>query len=106
VPPLIVDSDQWSTEGANILAPAMIAQLEKHLEANILIVEHRFYRGARTPTRLIFDEFEELERYFAENANPGDSFYFWDFGLCREDNEIVHGKFPDERGRVPKHGVY
>ena len=70
-------------------------------------MEHWFYRGARAPSRLIFDDYEELVTYINTNSNAGDAFYLWNFSeLCRDDNQLTMGKFPDAVGRTPRRGAY
>lgn len=40
-------------------------------------------------------------------ARPGDAFHVWDFAdLCRDNNTLADGKYPDAEGRVPSRGAY
>ncbi len=72
-----------------------------------LIVEHRFYRGAKAPRRFMCSDFAAIQRYIATDVKPGDSFFFWRFeDCCRDDNVAEHGKVPDSDGRVPSGGAY
>lgn len=99
--------DRWTVSGRNILAPNNLASLRACLEKGPVIVEHRFYYGARSPDRLVFDDFEDLEEYLTNKAAPGDSFWVWDYeALCRNENFLVMGKKPDTDGCVPETGAY
>jgi hypothetical protein len=102
------DPDGWSESGARITDAQVLERLRKVLEEQgAVIVEHRFYRGARSPSRYVFDSFEELEAYLREKTRPGDSFYMWSFeATCTDDKVLEHGKVPDAQGRVPKGGAY
>jgi hypothetical protein len=72
-----------------------------------LVVEHRFYRGSRSPYRFVCSRISELEVYLRDNARPGDSFVFWRFDdCCRDENIDAQAKFPDADGRVPLGGSY
>ena len=100
--------DQWSLTGANILASEQLAKIERVLkEQGPIILEHRFYRGARAPDRLVFDDFDEFFAYLKSQARPGDSFWVWNYAeLCKDNNELARGKYPDASGRVPLLGSY
>jgi hypothetical protein len=99
--------DGWTLSGRNILTPPNLAALRECLENGPVIVEHRFYYGGRSPDRLVFDDYEDLEAYLRGRAAPGDSFWIWDYmSVCRDDNFLVQGKRPDEEGRVPERGAY
>jgi hypothetical protein len=40
-------------------------------------------------------------------AKPGDHLLIWGFGdLCKNDNRLADGKYPDEAGRTPRGGAY
>jgi hypothetical protein len=99
--------DEWTTEGHRI-TDEMLAGIRKMIEnESALVIEHRFYRGARAPHRFICDDYSALEAYLRNNAVPGDSFWFWSFeDCCRDDNSVASGKVPDTHGRVPKGGAY
>jgi hypothetical protein len=97
----------WAADGANILDRETLTRIEETLERAPIIVEHWFYYGSRAPDRLIFDDYKDFQEYLAEKARPGDAFHIWDFGaLCREDNELARGKYPDDEGCVPQWGAY
>lgn len=100
-------ADHWTVSGKNILAPRNLATLRECLDKGPVIVEHRFYYGGRSPDRLVFDDFEDLETYLKSRSSPGDSFWVWDYeSLCRDNNFLVMGKLPDDEGRVPETGAY
>jgi hypothetical protein len=98
----------WSHDAARHLDADEVARLVAVIEGeSALVVEHRFYAGARAPHRFVCDDPDELIAYLAANARKGDSFYFWKFeDCCRDDNAWTTAKWPDEHGRVPKGGAY
>jgi len=99
--------DECSGDGRSILSPEALKTIKSTLERTLILVEHWFYRGSRAPDRMIFDEFADFEEYLSKNAQPGDAFHVWDYGaLCRDDNVLTHGKYPDLDGTVPKKGAY
>jgi hypothetical protein len=70
-------------------------------------VEHWFYYGSRSPDRIVFDAYDKFLEYLIANAQPGDALHVWSFAqVCRDDNTLVNGKYPDRQGRVPKGGAY
>lgn len=100
-------SDEWSSDGPNILSPDQLETIKRALEQTFVILEHRFYYGSRAPKIAVFADFEELEEYLQANARPGDSIWCWRYDeLCRDDNSLVHGKIPDDQGRTPRGGAY
>jgi hypothetical protein len=100
-------ADNWTLSGPNILAPENLATLRERLEKGPVIVEHWFYYAGRSPDRLVFDDYEDLEEYLKHRSAPGDSLWVWDYSsLCRDENYLVRGKRPDEEGRVPEKGAY
>ena len=101
------EGDEWSVQGRNILDPAKLSRIRDCLERSPVIVEHWFYRLGRSPRRLVFDDFEDFEQYLRKEARPGDAFHVWEFAsLCRDENAIANGKYPDSEGRVPEKGAY
>jgi hypothetical protein len=100
--------DPWTTDGSRITDAEVLARLRWILDAESpLIVEHRFYRGSRAPTRLVFDDPDRFEEYVRAEARPGDAFYVWRYDeLCRDDNAVASGKVPDADGRTPVGGAY
>lgn len=102
------DGRDWSADGRNILSPERLVAVRRVLEeVGPVIVEHWFYYGGRSPDRLVFEDYDELLEYLQANAKPGDALHVWNFGeVCRDDNTLTNGKYPDEQGRVPKGGAY
>lgn len=102
------DGNGWSTTGRNILSPDRLAAIRKVLEdKGPVIVEHWFYYGSRAPDRLVFDDYDQFVEYLKTKAGPGDALYVWDFAdVCRDDNKLANGKYPDADGRVPARGSY
>src|SRR4051794_13389708 len=99
------EEDRWSHQGRNIRDPARMAAIRDSLERGPLIVEHWYYRAGRSPKRLVFDDFDDFEEYLENQARPGDAFHLWEFAsLCRDDNALTTGKFPDADGCVPERG--
>jgi len=104
---LIVESDDWSKAGVDISSPDVLAKIQAALEHGPVILEHWFYYGSRSPDRIIFEDYEEFLSYLKSHARPGDKFFAWSWpGLCRDDNALVSGKYPDEKGRTPRRGAY
>ena len=103
----IFEVDEWSETGNNILAHETLEAIRLTLEETPIILEHWFYRGARSPERFVFEDFEDLLSYLKLNGRPGDAFYLWDYAaVCRRENILMNGKYPDDKGRVPKKGAY
>jgi hypothetical protein len=103
--PLIVELDDWRSDGAQIMSD--LPRIEAALDRTVVVLEHWFYRGSRAPRRTFWEDFQELKAYLEKEARPGDLLYFWEFDeVCRRDNVLAQGKFPDEKGRVPLRGAY
>jgi hypothetical protein len=102
------ESDDWTPEGQKILSDENLSIIRKTLEdVGPIILEHWFYRDARTPDRFIFDDFSDFIEYVNCHSQPGDAFRIWSFGdLCKSENTLAYGKFPDVDGCVPKKGPY
>jgi len=101
----ISESDDWRSDGAKITSE--IPKLEAALERTVLILEHWFYRGSRSPERTFWEEFEDLNQYLETQVRAGDMLYFWEFDkCCGKEKALAAGKYPDEKGRVPKRGAY
>jgi hypothetical protein len=102
------ETDDWSTNGAKITSAESLTQIQRILEDEApIIVEHRFYRGACAPARMVFDDFEEFTNYLKTSASAGDAIYVWNFGAtCTDENVLVKGKCPDDYNRVPQKGAY
>ncbi|HYO99034.1 MAG TPA: hypothetical protein VER76_02365, partial [Pyrinomonadaceae bacterium] len=86
----IAEEDGWTEEGNNILLDEKLEKIRLTLEEAPVILEHRFYRCARSPDRLVFDVYEELVSYLKLNAQPGDAFYLWNYAaVCRDENILA-----------------
>jgi hypothetical protein len=104
---LINESDDWSKGGIDISSSDVLARIHGAIEKEPLILEHWFYRGSTAPSRLIFDDYENFLIYLKSNARPGDHFFIWKYSeLCRDDNKLLSGKYPDAKGRTPRGGAY
>ncbi len=72
-----------------------------------VIVEHRRYRGASSPERLVFSVGEMLGAYVRANVRSGDRLLVWNYDeLCRDDNAIIQVKKPNSAGVVEPGGAY
>ena len=102
------ESDDWRPDGKKILSPENLAVIERTLEdEGPIILEHWHYYGSRAPDRFIFADMDEFIAYVETKSVIGDAYHVWSFAaVCRDDNEIAHGKFPDEDGCVPRKGAY
>ena len=99
---------QWTTDGPNILAPEIQHVIEQTLVSKgSIIVEHRILWGGGNPPKLVFDDLEDFTEYLKQKAKPGDNICVWSYhDLCRDDNLLTRGKFPDPAGRTPIGGAY
>ena len=86
---------------AYILSDTNLEAVRNHLE-NIgdIVVLHWHLCGARAPTPLAFDDFEEFENYLKETVVEGDAIDVWPFPR-EPDKTIASGKYPDAEGKVP-----
>lgn len=102
------EEDEWVADGRKILSAENLEKIRQTLEGEgPIIVEHWFYRGSRSPVRLIFDELDAFIGYVQSHARGGDAFHVWSFAsVCKDEGVIASGKHPDEDGRVPKGGAY
>lgn len=101
-----VEADNWAV-GDNVLSADVLRRITSALEAGPLVVEHRFYRGSRSPERMVVEDIDRLKAYLTSNAVPGDSFWFWSFeSVCRDDNALLNSKYPDKDGTTPSGGSY
>ncbi len=100
--------EEWSTEGRNIMSPDRLSAIRDVLEnVGPVIVEHWFFYGSCCPERFVFEDYDKLLDYLKANARPGNALHVWSFAeVCRDDNSLVHGKYPDAQDRVPKGGSY
>ena len=101
------ERDEWGTEAPSILSPERLATIRQTLEQSPIIVEHWFFYGSCAPDRLVFDDYELFEEYMRTHTQPGDAIHVWRYdALCRDDNELTHGKCTDAEGLTPKRGAY
>ena len=101
------DQDEWSKNGNKINSSENLENIRKALEESPIIVERWFYRGACSPERIVFDDFEDFESYMNSDFYAGDSIYIWKYSeVCKNENTLVSGKCPDKNGEVPKSGAY
>jgi hypothetical protein len=104
----IVEADNWTENGPKITE----AQKLETIRANIdrrgpLILEHKFYRAARGPAYFLFHEYAEFIEYLNAKPKVGDKLKVWMLcDVCRDDNVLAVGKYPDDKGRVPEKGAY
>jgi len=100
------DGQQWTDQGENILSPRNLAAVERHLnEVGAIVVERWHYYGARAPTHLAFDDFDEFKAYLGSLVKPGDAIDVWPFPTDTN-RAIARAKYPDGEGRVPVGGAY
>lgn len=104
-PPSIVEGDDWTTEGAKVLAPDFLAPLlqETCKHGGGLVVEHRHYRGGSAPSMCVLDSLDALVEYVITTAKPGDAIWTWSYSeLCRRESALSHdiAEEPDEEGRT------
>jgi hypothetical protein len=99
---------QWTTDGPNILSSEILRTIEQTtVRRGSIIVEHRVMYGGGNPYKLVFDDLEDLLDYLKAKARPGDNILIWCYDeLCRDDNMVTHGKYPDGSGRTPRGGAY
>ncbi|MDQ3649774.1 MAG: hypothetical protein M3458_05725 [Acidobacteriota bacterium] len=102
------EPDEWTPGGQKILSDENFGVIRKTLEdVGAIILEHRLYRGSRAPDRFVFDDLDDFLEYVNVHSRPGDAFYIWSFEeLCKDENTLAYGKFPDVDGCVPKKGSY
>ena len=103
-----IDADDWTPDGRKILSAENLELIRQTLEdEGPIILEHWHYYGASAPDRFIFDDFDAFIEYVQNKARIGDAFHVWSYGsVCRDENELASGKFPDEDGCVPRRGAY
>ena len=102
------EADLWSVGGERINTPENLRAIRKVLEdVGPIIVEHWFYRRSSAPDRIVFDDFEDFEKYLNHEPRAGDKIQVWSFAeVCTPKNALASGKCPDDQGRVPKKGSY
>jgi hypothetical protein len=100
------DSSNWSDKEPNILSQKNLEAVRNHLaKAGDVAVLHWHFCGARTPTPLAFDDFEEFETYLKSKVKEGDAIDIWPFPRDAK-TTIASGKFPNTDSKVPIKGAY
>jgi hypothetical protein len=98
---------RWGNDAPSVLAPERLAAIKRAFDGSSLIVEHRFLFGGRAPDSLVFEDFEDFEEYLRTKVSPGDALWFRRYhDLCRDDNAITHGKYPNAEGQTLTGGSY
>jgi hypothetical protein len=102
------EDDGWSLDGPKITAPEVLHAIRRCLEEDgPIIVEHWFYRASSAPNRRVFDDIEAFTAYLDAHAFAGDAIRVWSFpAACRDENELAHGKCPNENALIPARGAY
>ena len=91
----------------NILAPEQLTAIKQAFQGSSLIVRHAYMNGGRAPDSIVLDDYEDLEDYLHTKVAPGDILSFWRYNdLCRRDNAIASGKYPNTDGSLPTGGAY
>jgi hypothetical protein len=100
--------EEWVPNLWRFDTPEQLARLQKELDTTgPIILQHWFYNGASSPDRCVFEDFENLMEYLSTSVRPGDSLEAWSFAaLCRDDNTLADGKWPNADGCTPKNGAY
>jgi hypothetical protein len=100
--------DEWTPVGPKINDSAQLARIRQELEQRgAILLKHWHYCGARSPSHVAFDEFEDFMSYMTHNAHPGDAFDVWPVSvLCSGIGTLAAGKYPDAQGCIPKRGAY
>ena len=104
----IVESDGWTVDGAKITDPQNLEAIRDSIyQRGPLILEHKFYRAARGPKYILFDEYDEFIEYLNAEPKVGDKLKAWMLcDVCSDENALAAGKYPDDQGRVPERGAY
>ena|SRR5881394_3862297 len=102
------EPDNWQPHGSKINEFAQLEKIRLELETRgPVILKHWHYRGARMPTHVAFDEYDDFVEYLGKNARPGDAFDAWSLsGRLEGVESLAAGKFPDVDGCVPALGAY
>lgn len=103
------EPDEWSDEGECFTEPSRLSELGALIDqGRLLVAEHWHYRGARCPTRLVVEDYDDFIDYLKSHAIAGDIVDVFDLTHAwkQKSAAVVTGKCPDERGETPKHGAY
>lgn len=97
-------ADNWTTHGPNILAEETQEKIRHHLEKlGYLVILHKHFCGARAPTPLGFDDYDEFKEYLSAHVCPGDKILIWPFP---DGDPLFGGMYPNDKGEVPIKGAY
>lgn len=101
-------NDEWTEQGSRVTDEGFLDAIRRTIEEeSSVIIEHRFYRGGRSPHRFVCDQFAALLEYINSETGPGDALWFWRFDeCCLDGNAAASGKIPDKEGRIPRAGAY
>lgn len=104
----IVEADGWTVDGAKITDPQKLEAIRTTIERRgPLILEHKYYRAARGAKYFLFDDYSDFVDYLNTQPNVGDRLTAWMLcDVCRDEEAIAAGKYPDDEGRVPERGAY
>jgi hypothetical protein len=98
---------EWGSESPSVLAPERLAAIKSAFDGSSMIVAHHFLFGGRAPDSFVFDDYEDFEEYLRANVRPGDRLRFWRYNdLCRDDNAVTYGYYPNAEGQTPTGGAY
>ena len=102
------EADGWTVSGEKITDPAKLEAIRMAIhKRGPILLEHKVYRGCRSPYYHAFEEYEEFLDYLNTQTRAGDRMTVWMFGdVCHKDKTLVTGKCPDDAGRVPERGAY
>ena len=102
------ENDKWTPEGTKITSDINLAAIKRVLEdEGPLLVEQRLYRGASAPEWFAFSQFDSFMQWLETKTAAGDIVSVWSsYALCKDDNAVAQGKYPDEAGLVPELGAY
>jgi hypothetical protein len=101
---MINEDDDWQENGPSILRQELLDRAWLVLRhEGPLILQHLFYRDDRATELIVIDEYDDFLGYLEASAGPGDEIHVWSFReVCRGDNRLMAGRYPDSRGRTPQ----
>jgi len=101
------EQHRWSTSGSKITSPESLGAIRDAIDRDVIIVEHWVFCGASSPTRMVFDDFDDFVDYIQNKSSGGDAIDIWLMhDHCKPENRFLEGKIPDEDGCIPKKGAY
>jgi hypothetical protein len=95
-----VEADRWSSVGPKISSPDQLAAIKAVLdERGTILVQHKFLRGTRAPSLVVFEDFDDFVEYLSESARAGDKIKVWNLKpFLQEADPVASGKCPAEGG--------